>query len=543
MADFANLTEYTQRKSGDEIAVARGTGTGRLDLNIATKQTRVASEDLPTPSAALVDEIHNHNGKWFRCIVHPGTPPTVTFGTTYGDGDDVSTLWGEADGTYNFRGRSWTSSVSSPTSGDIVILPDGVFRRYTGSAWVSISTPNHWIGIFTTEFIAKAAAIALDEVASFNNLLAVVTAYAAPVSPEYVWEPQTVTNIVVYSKSRPQAAVENLHTLALSAITREMDLCINEPERSTEATGTWGDIDADAIVETQTIEDVTTYVEDDYYYDIFRDEFFFGTNVGGGTIRPLQDVADDALANSLNNTSNRVVWLHQHDSDEEALQQIPTIETGHEYFYWNRRNRTIRHLTNSTFVAAGSIVAHYKWAPVSGGLQIVDVTGSGGPSVNANNYRSLFVDFISGHVWIGLVRHISGEDPVGTYTDFVHTDFLGVYRDDGAAPDPSETKYFYASGQHGWRVRFYLSAPFTTAYWVWQHINFSQVGLFSSSDVWLGEAADDDALLHRMPDGADSSDTRRFVGYNRATGKIRLLTNSTYTEAVERHNEYTVVAY
>ena len=179
-----------------------------------------------------------------------------------------------------------------------------------------------------------------------------------------------VRNMFIYTKSRPQASEANLHDLAISALDRSGDICLNVPTRTSEATGTWADIVIDAttpeIEYTLGEEYVTSPVLDRFYYDRFRDDFWAGTDVGGGRIVLIQDVADDALADFLFNTADTVVWLHQHASDAEALTLIPTVLAGHEYFYWSTADEAIRKLDGPTFAAAGSVTDHYIWRQVFG---------------------------------------------------------------------------------------------------------------------------------------------------------------------------------
>ena len=178
-----------------------GDGSGGVPSVPSGPITHLQSEVLPEPTAARLREVHNHNGQLFRCVGHEGTPPAVAFDTTYTSGDDVSSLWGEADGTYRYRGRSWASSVADPVVGDVVLLPDGVFRRRTATNWVALTSPDGWLGIFSTEELAKAAVTALNDVVSFANDLQLVTAYVAAGDPAYTWELETqASNVPIDSR-------------------------------------------------------------------------------------------------------------------------------------------------------------------------------------------------------------------------------------------------------------------------------------------------------------------------------------------------------
>ena len=212
-----------------------------------------------------------------------------------------------------------------------------------------------------------------------------------------------IRNVSVYTASLPQASADNLHDLVISAINREVHLCLNIPSRSDEATGTFNDVVGGATLElVEYSEAITTPVLNRYYYDEFRDHFLVATDVGGGTIRLIQDVADDALATFLTTTSDAVLWLHHLTSDAEALRRLPTIPAAHEAFYFNETTREIRKLDGGTYLPAGSTADHFQWVNVAGGgVDVVDVTGQGEPTVTASNWRSMFVDFLAGDVWIG----------------------------------------------------------------------------------------------------------------------------------------------
>ena len=177
-----------------------------------------------------------------------------------------------------------------------------------------------------------------------------------------------VRNVFVYDRSRPQASAALLHHLAISAINRAADICVNEQHRTAEATGTWTQITPGTTIEYHRFEgQIGTPTLDRYYYTSFTDDFYVGTDVGNGRIELLQDVADDALATFLTTPSNSVIWLHGHATDADALKVLPSLAAGHEAFYWNATEQEIRKL--SAYTPADSIVNHYVWRQVFGGQE------------------------------------------------------------------------------------------------------------------------------------------------------------------------------
>ena len=108
-------------------------------------------------------------------------------------------MWGESNGTYRFRGITATSGVSSPQSGDVVLLPNGGFRHRGATRWAHLSNPLGWVGgPYADEDEADSHASALNDVSAFDNALQLVTAFTAGTT-HYQWR-----NVVAIS---PPAAL------------------------------------------------------------------------------------------------------------------------------------------------------------------------------------------------------------------------------------------------------------------------------------------------------------------------------------------------
>ena len=103
------------------------------------------------------------------------------------DGDDVSSLWGESNGTYRFRGIEYVSNVTSPQSGDVILLPTGGFRHRGATRFAHLSNPEGWIGgPYADEDEANNHVTALNDVSAYANALQLVTAYTAGTT-HYQW--------------------------------------------------------------------------------------------------------------------------------------------------------------------------------------------------------------------------------------------------------------------------------------------------------------------------------------------------------------------
>ena len=138
----------------------------------------LTSEAFPTPAAGNAYDVVDNFGQLYSNI--PETIAQSVTWTASGDGDDVSSLWGESNGTYRFRGITATSGVSSPQSGDVVLLPNGGFRHRGATRWGHLSNPQGWVGgPYAGELEANSHATALNDVSGFDNSLQLVTAFTA----------------------------------------------------------------------------------------------------------------------------------------------------------------------------------------------------------------------------------------------------------------------------------------------------------------------------------------------------------------------------
>ena len=140
---------------------------------------------FPTPTVSNVYDIVDHFGQAFANIPE-AISPVVTWDPS-GDGDDVSDLWNEQSGTYRFRGIQLTSSVSSPLSGDIVLLPTGSFRQRGATRWSHLGNPVGWRGgPYANADEANHHVLAANDVSAFDNALQLATAFTAGTT-HYAW--------------------------------------------------------------------------------------------------------------------------------------------------------------------------------------------------------------------------------------------------------------------------------------------------------------------------------------------------------------------
>ena len=143
------------------------------------------SADFPTPDATNVYDVIDHFGQLYANIPE-AIAQVVTWDASV-DGDDVSSLWGESNGTYIFRGIEYTSDVTSPQSGNVVLLPTGAFRHRGATRWSHLGTPQGWVGgPYVDEDDANDHVTATNDVSAYDNSLQLVTAFTAGTT-HYQW--------------------------------------------------------------------------------------------------------------------------------------------------------------------------------------------------------------------------------------------------------------------------------------------------------------------------------------------------------------------
>ena len=172
-------------QAAGRIQEADGAGGMRWTNKGGGATTSLGSIDFPTPDATNVYDVIDHLGVLYRNL------PTLITGTVTwtasGDGDDVSSLWGEQIGTYRFRGIQATSGVSSPQSGDVVLLPAGGFRHRGATRWSHLSSPQGWVGgPYANKAEADNHATAINDVSAFDNSLQLVATFVVGTT-EYAW--------------------------------------------------------------------------------------------------------------------------------------------------------------------------------------------------------------------------------------------------------------------------------------------------------------------------------------------------------------------
>ena len=162
---------------------------------------------------------------------------------------------------------------------------------------------------------------------------------------------------------------------------------------------------------------------------------------------------------------------------------------------------------------------------------VLDVTGSGLPGLNADNYKKIFIDHDTPRVWVGHREIRAAIDAQGTFVAYTNTNYHGVHSGQGPTVPQFANQYYYNRSSHSWFSTFLLN---TIYYWS----SGSFANIFGSTARWLGEHPDATTAAGLIR----NFDTNNIYAYYRsdiAFRTVEVLTNSTYVAAVMGDTHYT----
>ena len=181
----------------------------------------------------------------------------------------------------------------------------------------------------------------------------------------------------------PQASPDYEGRRYVNLLTDVEEVCRNRPHVIAASTGTFEDIDRDDFEYTESVERSDGTIDllrppvlGRWLYDEHFGTFYNGVEVAPNRVGWVSDTADDALAGSLADQDNAVLWYDAADSDAEILARLHTLPANSEVFYFNGEETIIRRLQNNTYVAAGDIIAHWVWQAVKADARLEDATFS-----------------------------------------------------------------------------------------------------------------------------------------------------------------------
>ena len=312
----------------------------------------------------------------------------------------------------------------------------------------------------------------------------------------------------------PQATTARVGQRFLDLTSQVLYGCFNDPHRTSESTGDFTDINRSDITVTAEEVQTVTVVANSWLYHWPSNHFYAATDVGGGQMEWVQDVADDALAASLVTATDEVQWVGRHLDNAEALTQITALADDTEYFYYREQDASIVRLDNSSFTAAGGVVDHPYWAPVRAdereervfdarpGLPDLADDGSDDERIGVTNDGLYLVD----------VQPVPATDPTAdSWADYAATGYQGAF-----ASDPMiDTGEWYANYTRRTFRQFEIVGG-TSLGWIPHDAPTGFIGWYTSRQ---------DALDHAVERGVASGGT--FVAFTGDTGKVETATNFT----------------
>ena len=159
---------------------------------------------------------------------------------------------------------------------------------------------------------------------------------------------------------------------------------------------------------------------------------------------------------------------------------------------------------------------------------VLDVTDTGLPALNIDNYRKFFVDHDTPRVWVGHREFTPGTPAAGTFDQYTRSNYAGEH---SSTPSvlPLLNAHYYNTTSHSWFGVVSRGFPPRNE---WRQSSFSAI--FSNAS-WLGEQPDDVTAANLVQ---NFSSSRRYLYYNTATGHVEELNNSTFVAAVAPDPHY-----
>ena len=159
---------------------------------------------------------------------------------------------------------------------------------------------------------------------------------------------------------------------------------------------------------------------------------------------------------------------------------------------------------------------------------VIDVTNSGLPALDVENYKKVFIDHDTPRVWVGHREFTPGTPAAGTFDRYTRSNYAGEH---SSTPSvlPLANAHYYNTTSHSWFGVVTRGFPPRNE---WRQSSFAAI--FSNAS-WLGEQPDDTTAANLVQ---NFSASRRYFYYNTATGHVEELTNSTFVAAVAPDPHY-----
>ena len=358
-----------------------------------------------------------------------------------------------------------------------------------------------------------------DRYEVINVNTGILTEAASGTDTELLLTGQAVGETVLFGRGEPPAATEALVGMRFLDLISKVEYgCFSDPHRTTESIGDFTDIArSDILIVLDTPIEQVPVTENEWLYRIASNRYYAGTDVGSNQLAWVDDVADNALAGSLTDSADMVLWLGRHIDNAEALRQLPSLPADTEVFYYREQDGDIVRLDNASFTGAGSTVTHPYWGPIRADdreRHIFDAR-DGLPTLANDGSDDNRVGITNTGIYVVDVDPINATDPTAdSWADYDATDYEGAF-----AADPTiDTGEWYAN---------YVRQTF-------REFESSNFGL-----GWIPHAAPDDfigwyesrqdALNHAAERGVASGED--FVAFTGADADPKVETATNFTPA------------
>ena len=322
------------------------------------------------------DSVSNNDGHFYWSVY------SHAFYQRQGADGIVRVTWGQAihyiDGLSgvtipaSFTGRTWLGSFTTFLSAAQELSRrsnrntlEWVFVKEGGSDAALYIVTAHTDGapVRDDAFYWRAALVTLGDVLDSADGTA---GNLALVMNDGAMNPRIV-RVIDGTVEHPAPASGYANRLRYDPVNKRLDICRNVPHVQGEQSGTWADIPdrTDLLVEEsrQFVSDPTV---GEYVFDAGADRFYIYAVVfdsGNFTEQWIETIPSDALQFSRTADTNAVRFLGELSSDADAIAALPSIAPNTDYFYVHIA--VIRRLDLTSYVAPGSVVAHWQWLPAT----------------------------------------------------------------------------------------------------------------------------------------------------------------------------------
>ena len=161
---------------------------------------------------------------------------------------------------------------------------------------------------------------------------------------------------------------------------------------------------------------------------------------------------------------------------------------------------------------------------------VIDVTNTGLPALNIDNYQKFFVDHDTPQVWVGHRTPIAGT--LGSGTSALLTDppdYLGDFPSRPTQRPATVAEYYYDT-----TLEYFEGGATYLGNLIWTHRDI--VYLQGANARWLGQQVNANAVANLIQN-FDSN--LRYLYFNTTVDNVHLFNNADYVAPINPSNQYT----